>query len=125
MENIKKIEAERESVLSEMRSIRSMRKGNVSEQYLKVQHKGKKKPVLRGPYYTLTCKQGKKTVGYRLTNKKELEAARLDVAAHQRFVELCKQFERLTERLGELERRAPEMVQEKKRRKSQSSKTPK
>jgi hypothetical protein len=44
-----------------------------------------------------------------------LEEARKDVAQHKRFMGLCQEFERLTARLGELERRETEGVQEKKR----------
>jgi hypothetical protein len=104
-----------------MRSLRSMRKGNVSAQYLKVKHKNKAEPAIRGPYYTFTFKEGKKTVGYRLTTGAQLEAARLDIAAHQQFVALCRKYEQLTERLGELERAAVEESPKKKRRKSPSS----
>ena len=32
------------------------------------------------------------------------ERARREVAAHKRFVELCQQYQQLTERLGQLER---------------------
>ena len=46
MNRIKEIEARREVILSVMRSIRSMKKGSVAEQYQKVHHKGKQEPVL-------------------------------------------------------------------------------
>ena len=121
MNGIKEIEARREVILSEIRSIRSMKKGSIAKQYQKVHHKGKKEPVLRGPYYNFTYKEGKKTVGRRLTTREDLEAVRKDVAAHKRFVELCKEFERLTEKLGELEKN--EIGPEKKLRNSRSKKT--
>lgn len=123
MSSIREIEKARQSILKQMQSIRSMKKGSVTEQFLKVKHKGKKDPVLRGPYYAYTRKEGKKTVGYRLKTKGEREAAKADVAAHKRFVGLCREYVELTERLGELERRPPDDMQEKKRRRSPLSRT--
>jgi hypothetical protein len=70
---------------------------------------------MRGPYYVLTSKRGGKTISQRLTTRQQVEAARADVAAHRKFVELCRQFERLTEQLGQVER-AGGVGQEKKRR---------
>ena len=121
MNTIRDLEARRKAILEEMRSMRSMRRGTINEQYLKVHHKGKKEPVIRGPYYLFSRKERKRTVGYRLTTPEELEQARKDVAAHKRFVALCEEFEQLTERFGELERQSDEVGQEKKRRKSRSN----
>jgi hypothetical protein len=76
--------------------------------------------VLRGPYYLISRRGGKKTVGYRLTSEAELARARRDVEAHQRFTALCREYEELTERLGRLERESGEGLAEKKRRRSRS-----
>ena len=122
MKTIKDIEAKRDALLEQMRHIRSIRPGTINEQYLKVHHKGNKQPVLRGPYYVITRKEGKKTVSERLTNPVELERARLAVEAHKHFVSLCREFERLTEQLGELEQ-AGGLDVEKKRRGSRSNRT--
>ena len=123
MTTIQDLEARREAILTEMRSIRCMRRGTINEQYLKVAHKARKKPVLRGPYYVFSRSEVGKTVGYRLTTPQKLEAARQDVAAHKRFVELCKEFERVTEQLGDLEHRLAEGSREKKRQRSRSRRT--
>jgi len=40
MDRIKKIEKRRKQILREMGGIRSMRRGSVNEQFLKVAHKG-------------------------------------------------------------------------------------
>lgn len=104
MEVIEEVEARREAILEEIRGMRSMRRGTVNEQYAKVSHKGKKDPVLRGPYYVLSRNEGGKTVGWRLKTPEEVEQAKEDVAAYRHFKGLCKEFEELTEKLGELER---------------------
>jgi hypothetical protein len=52
----------------------------------------------------------------------ELEQAQSDVAEYKRFMGLCQQFERVTARLGELEREPQDLLQEKKGFRSLSSK---
>ncbi|MBI4832528.1 MAG: hypothetical protein HY801_13465, partial [Candidatus Lindowbacteria bacterium] len=105
--------------------IRSMERGSINEQFLKVAHKGKKEPVLRGPYYVISRREGNKTVGYRLTTSEELSRAREDVGRHKRFQALCQEFERLTEQLGRLERELSEAEEGKRGLKSRSKRTPK
>jgi hypothetical protein len=121
MNSVKEIEDKREAILEEIRSIRSMKRGTINEQFLKVPRKGEKETVLRGPYYVLSRREGGKTVSQRLTSPSQLEQARREVAAHKRFVELCQEFEKLTEQLGEIESQREPAV-EKKRRKSPSRK---
>jgi hypothetical protein len=120
MNQVKVIEARREEILREMRGIRSMERGTITEQFLKVPHKGKKEPVVRGPYYVISRRGAKKTEGRRLTSAEALAQARRDVEARQRFSDLCREYEELTERLGQLERQSAEAGAEKKRRKSRS-----
>lgn len=120
MNLIQQIEERRDAILEQIRSIRSMRKGTINEQFLKVRHKGKDKPVSRGPYYVLSRRQEGKTVSQRLS-REEFKQAQKDVDAHKRFVSLCKQFEELTERLGQIERESDELKQEKKQPNSRSS----
>ncbi len=122
MDTARALEEKRERVLEQMRAIRSMRRGSVTEQYLKVPHKGKPKPVVRGPYWIHTWKEGGKTVGERLSREEALPAQK-DVEAHKRFVGLCKEFEELTERLEQIERESDELRQEKKTPRSRSSRT--
>ena len=115
MDTVQQLEQQRRAVLEQMQAIRSMQRGTVNEQYLKVPHKGRAQPVVCGPYYVLTSKRAGRTVSRRLTGPDQVAAARADVAAHRQFVELCQQFERLTEQLGHLER-SGRVGQEKKRR---------
>jgi hypothetical protein len=121
--SIEAIEIRRNAILEEMRSIRSMKRGTINEQYFKVQLKRKKGATFQGPYYVLSRREGEKTVSLRLRSSTELEQARKDVAAHRKFMVLCREFEQLTARLGEMEREESPFEQEKKRFKSPSNKT--
>ena len=80
----------------------AMKRGTISEQYMKVPHKGKAQPVLRGPYYVFSRREGNKTVSVRLTNAAMLSETREAVAAYHRFCELTKEFVELTEAFGEI-----------------------
>lgn len=118
------VQSRRDRVLAQMRSIRSMKRGSVNEQYLKVHHKGKVEPVLRGPYYVWVRYVNGKPVSKRLTSAEQVEEVRKGVEEYRRFVALCKQFVELTERLGELERGdAAELERVKKGLKWRSSRT--
>ncbi len=123
MDSFHQLEQRRDAILEQMRSIRCMRRGTINEQFLKVRHKGKDKPVSRGPYYVLSRTEGGKTVSQRLTSREDLKRAQKDVEAHKRFVGLCKEFEELTERLGQIESESDELRQEKKTPRSRSSRT--
>ena len=122
MNPVQELEARRNAILEEMRSIRSMRRGTINEQYLKIRLKAKKELARRGPYYVLSRREGDKTVSRRLTSVGELEQARREVGEYKRFWALCREFEQVTTKLGELERQVPGLEQEKKRLRSPSSK---
>ena len=127
MPTIQELESKRDAVLQEMRAIRSMKRGSISEQYLQVRHRGFREPVSRGPYHVFSRREARtgKTVSWRLTSKEEVERARADVSSYQRFVALCREFQELTETLGELESSFCEQGKEKKRRRLPLSKNPK
>lgn len=103
--NREQLERHRLDILRQMGSIRSMRRGSVSEQYLKVRHRGQAKPVLRGPYFLWQYWENGKPVRRRLSTEDEVAAARREVAAYRQFEELCADFVRTSEALGSLERR--------------------
>jgi len=123
MDTVQQLEAQRNAILEEIRSIRSMRRGTVNEQYFKTRLKGRKGIVHQGPYYVLSRREGQKTVSSRLRSEAQLQQARKDVTEYKRFLGLCQEFERVTARLGELERSEHGLEQEKKRFRSPSSKT--
>jgi Family of unknown function (DUF6788) len=123
MDTVQQLEARRNGVLEEMRSIRCMRRGTINGQYFKTRLKGKRGIVQQGPYYVLSKREGEKTVSKRLRSVAELQQAQKDVAEYKRFLGLCQEFERLTARLGELERAEQGLEQEKKRFRSPSSET--
>ena len=106
MDTVTAIEHRRQAILAEFCAIRSMRRGSLNEQFLKVPRKGKKKPVLCGPYYVWSRKENKRTVSRRVAPGPELERMRGDLESYGRFCALCKEFEELTEQLGEVERQA-------------------
>jgi len=122
MDTVQQLETRRNGILEEIRSIRSMRRGTINEQYFKTRLKGRKGMAHQGPYYVLTRREEERTVSRRLRSAAELEQARKDVAEYKRFLGLCQEFERLTGRLGELERGGQGLEQEKKRSRSLSSK---
>jgi len=114
MDTVQELEVRRNAIIEQMRSIRSMRRGTINGQHFKTRLKGRKGVVLQGPYYVLSRREGEKTVSKRLTSLIELERAREDVAEYKKFLGLCQKFERLTARLGELERAEQGLEQEKK-----------
>jgi hypothetical protein len=122
METVQTLERQREQVLKAMAELRSMETGSLSSQMLKVPHKGKKTPALRGPYYVLSRWENGKSRSRRV-KKEELAQVQCDVVNYQRFMELCEQFVDLTRRLGALEREEEtDREQLKKGLKSRSSK---
>ena len=122
MDTVQQLEVRRNAILEEMRSIRSMKRGTINEQYFRTRLKGRKGVVRQGPYYVLSRREVDKTVSRRLRSAADLERARKDVAEYKRFMGLCQEFERLTARLGELERGPQDLEQEKKGFRSRSSK---
>ncbi len=123
MNTIKEVEARRRAILEEMGSIRSMRRGTINEQFVKVKSKLRDDAVLRGPYYVISRNEDGKTVSERLRTPEELALAQDDVKRHKKFTALCQEYEELTELLGRLEKEAGVFDKEKKLRRSRSRRT--
>ena len=103
--SVQAIEERRREVVALLLAMRSMVRGALTEQFLKVPHKGKDEPALLGPYYVLSRSVKGRTQSSRV-KKKEVEQVRLGVDNYKRFESLCTEFAELTERLGELEHEA-------------------
>ncbi len=104
MTRIQELESRRKEVLRELAAIRSLRKGNLNEQWFPVVRNAKKTKKLRGPYFVWSYKVGKKTVSERLKDEPGIALARQDAASYRRFRELCGELEKLIAELGEAER---------------------
>jgi len=98
------LEQQRQGILKKMSGIRTMRRGTVSEQFLKVPHKGQAQPVRRGPYYLWQYWEHGKPMRQRLRSTTEVAAARKEVAAHKEFEQLCEQYVHVAEALAGAER---------------------
>ena len=83
MNTVQELEARRDAILEQMRSIRSMRRGTINGQHFKTHLKGRKGIALQGPYYVLSRREGEKTVSKRLKSAAELEQARSDVSEYK------------------------------------------
>lgn len=102
MEKREALEQKRESLEKEIIKIGHMRRGSVSEQFVPVQHKGKKAPVLKGPYYVYTAKHKGKSVGKHLKVGPELEKYRREVNNYHRFQRLISEFVSVNEKICEM-----------------------
>lgn len=121
MQRQDELEAQREALLSQMRLIRSMKRGTLSVRPEKVRHKGQKDPVLLGPYPLFVRREGNRSLGRRLRMPQEVAQVREDIAAYDRFMVLCREFVRATEALGDVERAQVAEDELKKGLKSRSS----
>ena len=122
MSKIDHIEKKRLAVLEQMKAIRFMKRGTISEQFVKAKHKSPKQDPL-GPYYVFSRRINQKTVSQRLKTAEEIRVAKQGIEAYSVFTTLRKEYERLTEQLGELELGLHDETQEKKRQKASSKKT--
>jgi len=100
---VEQLQARREQIVAEMLQIRSVVRGALTEQFLPVPHKGKKQPVMRGPYYVLSRSDKGRTRSCRI-GKGQARQVQQDVDNYKHLEALCREFTALTERLGELER---------------------
>lgn len=110
------LDARRRAVLDQMLDIRSMRQGSVSEQYVSRPRKGQRRAGRLGPYYVACRYTGTRYVSRRLRSPEDVAHAYQAVANRKRFLALCKEFEELTEQLGDLERQQTASAQAEKKR---------
>jgi len=104
-DSLQAIDERRKELVAQLLEMRSLVRGALSEQYLKVPQKDQEEPALRGPYYVLSRSVKGRTRSSRV-KQKEAERVRQDVSNYKRFEAVCAELAALTEQLGDLEREA-------------------
>jgi len=100
MQNLQELQARRREILKEIASLRQMRRGTVTEQYVEAALKDGSK-VRRGPYPVYTFKEKGKTVSKRLKSAEEVQAYRRQIQAYRRFHELTADLVNVSEQLAD------------------------
>ena len=124
MMNLEDLVRVREEIIEKIKEIRTMRRGTINEQYLKVPRK-EKEPSIKGPYYVLSRNEGGKTVGFRLNSQEELELATKDVEAYKEFNKLTKEFVSVTESITDIIRSGEKTDPKKNKKCTKRNTTPK
>ena len=91
MKNIEELEKRKEEIIAEIREIRTMRRGTINGQYLKVQRK-EKEPSIRGPYHIFVRNEKGKTISARINTPEELEVVQKDIEAYKKYIKLSKEL---------------------------------
>jgi Family of unknown function (DUF6788) len=108
--NYPKLEQHRQNLLRQLSSLRELRRGSLTEQFLTVKHTDGSK-VRRGPYPLLTRKEAQKTVSLRLTDPSVVPIYRQQIQAMRQFERVVEQLVHVGEELGDLA--VAEVVQKK------------
>ena len=94
------IQQQRQAILSELGRLGPMRRGSVTDQYVKTTGTDGK-PRLRGPYPVYTVKKDGRTVSRRLNRPELVTACRAHIAQGRRFQALVDELMRLGEVLSD------------------------
>jgi len=92
MSLLSKLRQARQDILAQIALLEEMRRGSVIRQFLKVQLKGKRKPIFSGPYALLSFKQKGKTVSRRLHDLDEIRRLEQQVENYHIFQQLCRRL---------------------------------
>lgn len=92
----------RDEIFNEISLIKTMKRGTINEQYLKVPQKGSE-PILRGPYYVLSKSVSGKTKSQRIKSE-DLESTKKDIAEYNKFIKLTDEFIEVTEQITDITR---------------------
>jgi len=103
MKTIEELEYQKNELVSKIQELETMRRGTISEQYLKVPRKNKE-ASLRGPYYVFAKNLNGKTVSSRINSFEELELLKQDVENYKRFNDLSKEFVSVMEAITDIKR---------------------
>jgi len=101
MSKISHLFARRRDLLEDISAIEEMRRGSVIRQFLKVKLKGRKEPVLSGPYALYTRKKKRKTVSRRLHDPAEVRRLEEQVENYHVFRRLCAELVEVSEEICE------------------------
>jgi hypothetical protein len=96
-----KLEEQRQSLLRQLSTLRELRRGSLTEQFLTVKHADGSK-LRRGPYPLLTRKEAGKTLSRRLTDPGLVPLYHLQIRAMRQFEDVVQQLVRVGEQLGDL-----------------------
>lgn len=103
MNSIEELEYRKNELITQIQDLETMRRGTISEQYLKVPRKNLE-PSLRGPYYVFAKNLKGKTISSRINNFEELELLRKDVENYKKFNNLSKEFVSVMEAITDIKR---------------------
>lgn len=103
MKKSEELERRKNEIITELHQMQTMRRGTVSEQYLKVPRKGKE-PSIRGPYYVLARNEQGKTISTRINTLEELELVQKDIETYKKFTCLSKEFVSVMESITDIKR---------------------
>lgn len=101
MSIIQKLRQKRQQLLSQISLIEEMRRGSVIRQFLKIRLKGKRKPVLSGPYALFSFKKKGKTISRRLHDLEEIRRLEQQVENYHLFQKLCRRLVEIGEAICE------------------------
>ncbi|MGD0538905.1 MAG: DUF6788 family protein [Verrucomicrobiota bacterium] len=104
------LEHRRQALLEQLADLRELRRGSLTEQFLRVQH-ADGSVVKRGPYPLLTRKHGRKTLSVRLTDPEVVPLYRQQIQALRQFETVVDQLVGVGEQLSDLA--VAEVVQKK------------
>lgn len=96
-----KLEQQRQALLQQLSSLRELRRGSLTEQFLWVHHADGSR-VKRGPYPLLTRKDGSKTISLRVSDPQLVPLYRQQVQTMRQFETVVAQLVRVGEQLSDL-----------------------
>lgn len=99
MSRLPKLRALRRELLGHISAIEEMRRGSVVRQFLKVELKGRKEPVLSGPYPLYSRKKKGKTEARRLHDPSEVRRLEEQVENYHAFRRLCSRLVEVSEEI--------------------------
>ena len=94
------VEHQRQALLQQLSSLPELRRGSLTEQFLRVKHSDGSL-VQRGPYPLLTRKEGNRTVSQRLTDSALVPLYRRQIQAMREFEKVVDQLVRVGEQLSD------------------------